>query len=820
MKTPASTHLLCCWILLASFFLAHRSHAQTQDEATSVQQQALVMFQPGAVMPPPGQPGGHLDLFQVPSPTLRQALRRAGVQTLYRVLPDFQPEDRFVLTEAGEEVELTDWSRLYVLHFASPAARDRALEVLEQDPGVSYAEANGLAAPDIVAVDPAVPLLEASTPLLLENQGQLATIPNDPNFYRQWGWKNDGTSAQGSGTVDADVDAELAWDITTSSSSIKIAIVDVGMQTNHPDFTGRVTGDAGDNTAHGTAVAGIAAAKGNNSLGVAGLAWNVGIINEVVSDIASVIAAIESANNRGAHILNNSRGLLPLGQYSSSVRQAFGDAYKLNKVAVVSMGNTGMEGNIIQYPAAFGQGIITVGATTNTDVRADYSTAGAHIDVSAPGGGGLSSNEDADYWYSTVPGSTYGYYIDGLPVAGTSFSTPIVTGLAALLLSVNASLYNDDIEQIIRLGAEDKGSVVGFDTLYGTGRVNAKKTLDLIRSPYVLRYYTATSGVDQGAESFETMEILGASGLANGFYQVKKHEMRFTVAFSSLTSPNVWGRGNGSVGWSQENPNVALNYCDVVPGTVTSTGATVRTYVYEVYNLIGQFIGYYPSAPSGAKCNYTAHGIPPPLTASISGPSSLNSGQAGTWTSVVSGGQTPYTYRWDYLLHCPDSEVPQEEACDVWKYGGSAASFTKTTIGNWTLEIKLTVTDARNPGQTATATKLVTIGTGSAPLAESSKVRSDAGLKATLPLSYALQGNYPNPFNPTTEIPFALPEAASVSLVVYDVLGREVTRLQEGLMEAGYHRVRWDASSLPSGVYLVQFKAGPFTAMRRLVLAK
>jgi hypothetical protein len=72
--------------------------------------------------------------------------------------------------------------------------------------------------------------------------GKLFTDPNDPHFSKQWAMKNEGTAAQGGGTNDSDIDAEEAWEITTGSSAINIAIVDAGMQTNHQDFTGRVIG--------------------------------------------------------------------------------------------------------------------------------------------------------------------------------------------------------------------------------------------------------------------------------------------------------------------------------------------------------------------------------------------------------------------------------------------------------------------------------------------------------------------------------------------------------------------------------------------------
>ena len=99
----------------------------------------------------------------------------------------------------------------------------------------------------------------------------------------------------------------------------------------------------------------------------------------------------------------------------------------------------------------------------------------------------------------------------------------------------------------------------------------------------------------------------------------------------------------------------------------------------------------------------------------------------------------------------------------------------------------------------------------------------EAELEATtlaLPTEHGLGHAYPNPFNPSTEIPFELPEAGPVSLVVYDVMGREVARLVDGPMEAGYHAAMWDAGELPSGVYLYRLTAGTFTATEQVTLVK
>jgi hypothetical protein len=103
--------------------------------------------------------------------------------------------------------------------------------------------------------------------------------------------------------------------------------------------------------------------------------------------------------------------------------------------------------------------------------------------------------------------------------------------------------------------------------------------------------------------------------------------------------------------------------------------------------------------------------------------------------------------------------------------------------------------------------------------------------EASVPTEFGLEANYPNPFNPTTQISFGLPEASNVRLVVYNMIGQEVTTLAEGELEAGYHLVTWNANNnhgmaLPSGIYLYRFEATSlssgreFKEVRKMVLMK
>ena len=568
---------------LMVLFIAIPIH--TYSQVIDIDDEILVYFLPDSLEMEDGfTEVSDMNKLEIKSKSLDKAMKKIELKSVKKAFPDFAETDTVKIRENGKKIKLPNMSRIYVLKLKKKDDIERVINELSREYSVLFAEKNG--------------------------RGEADFAPNDTHYNYQWFLDNDGTYAQGSGSASADIRAEQAWDITTGSSSIKIAIVDAGMQTNHPDFTGRVSGDSGDNADHGTAVAGIAAAAGNNSQGVAGVAWNVGIINEdygsgSFTDFAN---AVISASNRGAHVINNSWKLIPVGTYSTTVRMAFASVYKQNKVSVASMGN--QYGEVIQYPAAFGQGILTVGATTNTDVHANYSSTGSYIDVCAPGGGGFSTNQTNDYMKSTIPGSGYGHYIYGnIPIAGTSFSAPVVTGIASLLKGYNTNLDNDDIEQIIRLSADKVSGMNGddFTDYYGTGRVNAKKALDLLREPYVLEHNTTTGGNVVNTSEEYTAIFFGVSGLADGLYIVKKYMVQKTVpANQSLIDKKAWGRGVSTNGFSAANPNYGMGYCEIVNADYASV--TVRTYIYQVWNIAGTYLGYYPTTASNVEFAYSILG--------------------------------------------------------------------------------------------------------------------------------------------------------------------------------------------------------------------
>lgn len=281
-------------------------------------------------------------------------------------------------------------------------------------------------------------------------------VPNDPSFDQQWGMTQ--------------IDAPEAWSVTTGSSSVKIAILDTGIDIHHPDLDGKIASSdmhnytdsptTDDLYGHGTHVAGIAAAETNNSVGVAGVGYSCSLASyKVLNDTGSgayswIAAGIEAAANDGVAVINMSLG----SKFASSTLElAVNYAWSKGVVIVASAGNAG--NSRPNYPAYYAN-CIAVAATDSSDAKASFSNYGSWVDVAAPG---------VDI-YSTMPseGSEIGLTNYG-SLSGTSMSAPHVTGLAALVKAKRGG-NNTEIRGWIEDSAEPVGSIW---TTYGIKRINA-----------------------------------------------------------------------------------------------------------------------------------------------------------------------------------------------------------------------------------------------------------------------------------------------------------------------------------------------------------
>lgn len=276
-------------------------------------------------------------------------------------------------------------------------------------------------------------------------------VPNDPGFASQWHHTK--------------IMSASAWEMGVGSTSIPIAIIDSGVDPNHPDLIAKLmpgfnfvanNSDTSDTYGHGTAVAGSAAAASNNATGVAGVSWNSPIMPLAVLDsnnLASysrIANAIIYAVDHGAKVIN-----LSLGgpNFSSTMDNAVNYAWNNGVLVFASAANYNTSAPY--YPAAC-TNAVAVAATDSADNKASFSNYGDWITVTAPGVSILTTNN----------GGGYGSW------SGTSFSSPITAGLAALIWSVNPQLTHQQVLDILKNTADDIGAT-GFDSVFGYGRINA-----------------------------------------------------------------------------------------------------------------------------------------------------------------------------------------------------------------------------------------------------------------------------------------------------------------------------------------------------------
>lgn len=280
------------------------------------------------------------------------------------------------------------------------------------------------------------------------------------------GAANDPYFTQGAEWHLAKIQAPVAWDLSTGSSSVVVAVVDTGVLASHPDMAGKVlTGgydfvandnDPTDENGHGTAVAGTIAPASNNSVGVAGVTWASPILPVRVLDAngsgnySAICNGIIYAADHGAKVINMSFG----GTASSQALQdAINYAWGKQCVLVAAAGNSG--NNIAFYPAACNN-VVAVSATDSSDAHPSWSNYGNYVDVSAPGVDILSL-------YGTNQYAAW---------SGTSFSSPVTAGVVSLMASANSKLTNTQLVDLLLKNCNDIGAA-GYDVYFGNGRVNA-----------------------------------------------------------------------------------------------------------------------------------------------------------------------------------------------------------------------------------------------------------------------------------------------------------------------------------------------------------
>jgi thermitase len=537
----------------------------------------------------------------------------------------------------------------------------------------------------VLSVDPSVRDqmirdLEASGQFTFVEPDYLAVplvVPNDPDYSQEWHLQT--------------IQAPSAWDVTTGSSSVPIAMIDSGVDPTHPDLASKLipgwsfltgTADTHDVLGHGTETAGTAAAIGNNAAGVAGVAWQNPIMPLVVlnsSDYASysnIANAIMYAADHGVRIVNISIG----GTSASSTMQtAVNYAWNKGTVVFAAAGNYASSTPI--YPAGC-TNVVAVGATDSNDNLASFSNYGSYIDLTAPGVNIM----------TTTAGSGYG------GVSGTSFSSPIAAGVAALVLSRNPSLSAQQLVTLLEQNSDDLGAP-GYDQIFGWGRVNASRAVAAAGGGTFTPAPSVT--ISSPAPSSTIQAAVTVQGNASASTSLSSVQLLVDGVLTSTTT----------------TPSFAFNWNST---TVANGPHKLTVIANEASGVSGQ-----ASVPVSVN-NLTPDTTPPsvgisnPANAStvaglvpVQGSATDNVGVVniqllvdGTLTGTTSS--SPFSFNWNSSLAANGSHILTVKASDAAGNVGQAA--TTVNVSNQTDTIPPTVSiTSRVDGQTLWSNTTVTV---------------------------------------------------------------------------------------------------------------
>ena len=473
----------------------------------------LGLLGPGLAVLGPARPAAarSIEAWVAPVPAAAAAARTSAEQP--RLLVRFRPEASesaraAAIASIGGTVDRV-LAQIDVTRVAIPTPND------PQSDDVGLAALRLSRAPGVLSVEP-------------DSTGSVQFAPND-SFYLtdpstglgQWGIRK------------AHVDQ--AWDLVRGSASIIVAVIDTGIDANHPDLVGVTVpgtaflsspdptcapvppGSTLDDNAHGTHVAGLIAANGNNGIGIAGVAFGVRILPIKALDcmgaglMSDVASAVIWATDHGARIINISLG-------SSAGQVTLGDAihYAVSHgvFVVAAAGNCGAGVsatcptlNAPQYPGAYPE-TFAVAATDSTDQHATFSNVNSYVAIAAPGARIYSTTPTYPTTLSrSTPGTTsYALF------SGTSQASPFVAGVAALLLSKDPTLTVAQLADRLRSGADDLGAP-GPDPVFGAGRVNALRSLSGVAG--VTTYGTTYDASGLPAKGATVAPITGTVRLTN-----------------------------------------------------------------------------------------------------------------------------------------------------------------------------------------------------------------------------------------------------------------------------------------------------------------
>ncbi len=447
-RKPASLSLLLVliFILLYTVDTFGQSRSYRLPIGTSLEQCAkgvvILKLKPGKLH------------AKAPGTSIETLAKQVGSLNFEKAVNDHQ-----ALYHAKTKDRFVDLSQIYKLHFNNDRDLLHIINTLLQHSDVAYAEPYFLPKPLLIPNDP-----EAGTS---GNQNYLAIV----NAYDAWEFeKGDSTIVVGILDTGADLTHEdLAENIAFNQDDPINGIDDDndGYIDNYQgwDFANDDNDPSADFSGHGTSVAGVSSARTNNGKGIAGLGYHskflpIKIFDSENNSFASGYEAILYAVEQGCKVVNLSWG--NAGAFSNFAQDIINKAViDYDAVVIAAAGNT--NANLNFYPASY-ENVLSVGASNSNDVKAGFATYSHFVDLVAPG-----SSE-----YTTKNGSTYGFS------TGSSFSAPMVAGVAALVRARYPDFNARQVMEKIRLSSDDIYGIAGNETYFeqlGKGRLNAQRAV-------------------------------------------------------------------------------------------------------------------------------------------------------------------------------------------------------------------------------------------------------------------------------------------------------------------------------------------------------
>ncbi len=705
-------------------------------------------------------------------PDLLRLLKKYGVYNIQRNAYAFAPEDTLphqVKTIFGEKiVKSENYNKYLYFEFDKTKNVKEFCKELEKLKYVIYANPNY----EMIAFTP----------------------PNDT-----W-WKNY------SGGIDQEdymgfniMDFEGAWSTIKGENpenfNMRIAFIDKDFSNVElrSDLYGNCywIPDFGNGDGHGTEVASVACAVTNNGYLIAGATWNCTFVPYTAINVREVNLKLEQIKSDLAYthtyVINMSIGI---GNYNSDVQEMenlcnelYND-YGVMIVAAVSDKSGG--GTNVVYPAAFSS-VIGVGASKRSDnALLSCSNWGNDVELVATGESIFVLKYDSDDWDTRN---------------GTSVAAPFVSSLCALILSTKKgfSMSRDRIRNILKSTAKyinDHGKT--FYRINANGAINSVVTgiedeIEISNDDPTLltpgnTYNYNANFIDNPPENIiESSWHWHLIGLLTNGEEILSEGYTYGDYYTNwkCNVPNY----NPNLNWLRDENNLVL-------GKVTVSAKDDDD--------IWHYDDYY------VKLNN-----PPELKVNITGPTSLNSGQNGTYTAHPSGGSGNYTnYEW-WERNDNGGPMAPNEGNDIlapppneWVYLTSGSDKQQITISRtYSFSLKCIVTDSYNDQATS---NILSVHVSGGALAKQNANQSPA-IAIQAPKEVELQSNFPNPFNPTTSIKFGLPENGYVRLTIYSINGRKIRTLINEQVPKGYHQIVWDGTNesgqpVSGGLYIYELK--------------